>query len=166
MKTAYIQNLQKTFRQYKTLGEKAMAQVEEDRLFWTFHNHSNSIAMIVQHMSGNMLSRFTNFYEEDGEKAWRARDREFEAVLTSRSEVLEVWEKGWACFFAVLDHLHDLDLERTVYIRQEAHSVMEALNRQLAHYSYHIGQIVFLSKMLKQEEWTSLSIPRAAKPKQ
>ena len=160
MKAEYIKNIRAIFLQYKTLGEKAMAQVEEKRLFWTFNNESNSIAMIVQHVSGNMLSRFTNFYEEDGEKPWRNRDREFESILTTRAEMMEAWEKGWKCFLDVVNNLQDLDLERTVYIRNEPHSVLEAVNRQLAHYSYHIGQIVFLSKMVAEKEWNSLSIPK------
>ncbi len=142
------------------MGEKAMIQVENKRLFWCFNNDSNSIAIIVQHVSGNMMSRFTNFYEEDGEKSWRNRDREFEHILTSREEIMEVWEKGWMTFFNILNNLRDLDLERTVYIRSEPHSVMEALNRQLAHYSYHIGQIVFLSKMITDQEWKTLSIAK------
>lgn len=137
-----------------------MTQVDDKRLFWSFNNDSNSIAMIVQHLHGNMISRFTNFYEEDGEKAWRNRDLEFEHVLTTREEMMDAWEKGWMCFYDVLYALHDFDLERTVYIRDEAHSVMEAINRQLAHYSYHIGQIVYLSKMLKENDWQSLSIPK------
>ena len=160
MKTEYIKNIQAIFRQYKTLGEKAMEQVEDKRLFWVFNNDSNSVAMIVQHVSGNMLSRFTNFYEEDGEKPWRNRDREFESVLSTREEVMSAWNKGWDCFMNIINNLHDLDLERTVYIRGEAHSVMEALNRQMAHYSYHIGQIVFLSKMVAEKEWQSLSIAK------
>ncbi len=160
MKAEYIKNIRAMFLQYKTLGEKAMSQVEEKRLFWTFNNESNSIAMIVQHISGNMLSRFTNFYEEDGEKPWRNRDREFESILTTRAEMMDAWEKGWKCFLDVVNNLQDLDLERTVYIRNEPHSVMEAINRQIAHYSYHIGQIVFLSKMVAEQDWKSLSIPK------
>lgn len=160
MKTEYIKNIQATFLQYKNLGEKAMVQVEEKRLFWAFNNDSNSIGMIVQHLSGNMLSRFTNFYEEDGEKPWRNRDKEFESLLSTKAEVMDAWNKGWDCFLNVVNHLHDLDLERTVYIRGEAHSVLEAVNRQLAHYSYHIGQIVFLSKMVAEKEWETLSIAK------
>jgi len=160
MKTEYIKNTQAIFLQYKKLGEKAISQVEEKRLFWEFNNNSNSIAIIVQHMSGNMMSRFTNFYEEDGEKPWRNRDKEFETAVTSRAEMMELWEKGWTVFLSVINNLRDLDLERTIYIRNEPHSVMEAINRQLAHYSYHIGQIVFLSKMVADESWESLSIPR------
>lgn len=160
MKTEYIKNVQAIFAQYKALGEKAIQQVEDQRLFWVFNNDSNSIAMIVQHLHGNMISRFTNFYEEDGEKTWRNRDKEFEVVFSNRQELMNAWDAGWTCFYNVLHHLHDLDLDRTVYIRGEAHSVMEAINRQLAHYSYHVGQIVFLSKMLATNEWNSLSIPK------
>lgn len=161
LKTDYIKNVQAIFAQYKSLGERAMNQVDDQRLFWTFNNDSNSIAMIVQHLHGNMISRFTNFFEEDGEKSWRNRDLEFERVFTSRVEMMAAWEKGWQCFYDVLYKLHDFDLSRTIVcIRGEAHSVMEAINRQLAHYSYHIGQIVYLSKMLKENEWHSLSIPK------
>jgi hypothetical protein len=157
----YLDNTKHLFRYYKSIGEKAMAQVNEDqRLFWTFYNDSNSIGILVQHMSGNMRSRFTNFFEEDGEKSWRNRDLEFESVLTSRGELMYEWEKGWAVFFNVLDNLQVSDLQKHVYIRGEQHTVLEALNRQLAHYSYHIGQIVFLSKMLAIDHWDSLSIPK------
>jgi len=155
-----IQNWQKIFRQYKTLGEKAMVQVPDERLFWTFYNDSNSVSMVVQHMSGNMLSRFTNFFEEDGEKPWRNRDKEFELLISSREEMMLAWDKGWMCFFQILDNLTSEDLDRKVIIRGEEHSVTEAFQRQLAHYSYHVGQIVFLSKMLAIESWNSLSIPK------
>lgn len=148
------------FRYYKGLGEKAMAQVPDERLFWTFYNDSNSIAIIVQHLSGNMLSRFTRFFDEDGEKQWRNRDREFEPVLGTRAEIEAHWEQGWNCLFGVLEQLSPQDLTRTVQIRDEAHFVHEALQRQLAHYSYHVGQLVFLSKMLAPDGWQSLSIPK------
>lgn len=160
MEKHYIENIQKTFLQYKVLGEKAMAQVEEKRLFWAFNNESNSIAIIVQHLSGNMISRFTNFYEEDGEKTWRNRDHEFDSVLTTRAEVMEAWTNGWNVFLQVVKHLEPADLHKTITIRNEQHTVIEALQRQLAHYSYHIGQIVFLSKMVAQDQWNSLSIPK------
>lgn len=160
MQTEYITTTQKTFATYKALAEKAMAQVEEKRLFWIFNNESNSIGMIVQHISGNMVSRFTNFYDEDGEKPWRDRDREFEVILSTREEVMEAWNSGWNVFLNVINNLQPEDLSRTVYIRGEAHSVFEAINRQLAHYSYHIGQIVYLSKMLNETGWQSLSIPK------
>ena len=156
----YIKNTRAIFLNYKTLGEKAIKQVEEKRLFWAFNNDSNSLAIIVQHMSGNMLSRFTAFFDEDGEKSWRNRDLEFEPMLTTKKEVLDQWEKGWNCFLDVINSLKEEDLEKTVLIRNESHSVMEAINRQLAHYSYHIGQIVFLSKMVAAVDWKSLSIPK------
>jgi hypothetical protein len=156
----YIQNSRTLFRYYKDLAEKAMIQVEEKRLFWAFNNDSNSIALIVQHISGNMLSRFTNFYDEDGEKSWRNRDGEFEQRFTSSEEMMKHWEDAWNVFFKVLDNLKEEDLEKIVYIRNEGHTVLEALNRQLAHYSYHIGQIVFLSKMVAADGWKSLSIPK------
>jgi Protein of unknown function (DUF1572) len=162
MTKEYLDNTKKLFTYYKSLGDKSIAQVEEKRLFWQFNNDSNSVAMIVQHLSGNMLSRFTNFFEEDGEKSWRNRDQEFEAVLTTASEVNEAWEKGWKCFLDLLFSLKEEDLARIVYIRNEGHTVFEAINRQLGHYSYHVGQIVFLSKMVANEQWQSLSIPRNA----
>ncbi len=158
--TNYITNTQKVFAQYKTLAEKAMAQVEDKRMFWVFNNESNSVAKIVQHLSGNMLSRFTNFYDEDGEKPWRNRDLEFETLLTTREEIYEAWEKGWSCFLNILNTLHEDDLQKIIVIRGENHTVLEALNRQLAHYSYHIGQIVFLAKMLNETGWQSLSIAK------
>lgn len=161
--SSYLSNLRKVFPQYKAIGEKAMLQVTDERLFWIFANDSNSIAMIVQHMSGNMLSRFTRFFEEDGEKPWRQRDQEFEPVLSTRDEVMEAWEKGWTCFLDLLNSLNEDDLERKVFIRNEEHTVTEALNRQLAHYAYHVGQMVFLSKMLTQQEWQSMSIPKKRK---
>jgi hypothetical protein len=162
MTKEYLENTQKLFTYYKSLGDKSIAQVEEKRLFWQFNNDSNSVAMIVQHLSGNMLSRFTNFFEEDGEKSWRNRDQEFEPVLTTATEVNEAWEKGWKCFLDLLFSLEEEDLSRIVYIRNEGHTVFEAINRQLGHYSYHVGQIVFLSKMVAAESWQSLSIPRNA----
>jgi hypothetical protein len=157
----YLHNSKKIFKQYQSIGERAMTQVTDDtRLFWTFYNDSNSIAMLVQHLSGNMLSRFTQFFEEDGEKSWRNRDLEFEVRLTSRDQMMEEWKKGWDCLYAVIDHLKEEDLQKTVYIRGEAHTVLEAINRQIAHYAYHIGQIVYLSKMLAIDHWDSLSIPK------
>jgi hypothetical protein len=116
--------------------------------------------MIVQHLSGNMLSRWTNFLTTDGEKENRNRDTEFEPILNARQDVLDVWEKGWSCFFNALDQLNESNLETIIYIRNEGHTVIEALNRQLAHYPYHIGQMVFLGKMLMDEQWQSLSIPK------
>ncbi len=149
------------FRSYKTLGEKAMAQVAEDKLFFQFNTESNSIATIVKHVSGNMLSRWTDFLITDGEKEWRKRDAEFINDLKTRAELMQTWDKGWACMFNTIENLKEEDLERVVFIRKEAHSVAEAINRQLAHYAYHVGQIVFVAKMIADQNWTSLSIPRA-----
>jgi hypothetical protein len=124
---------------------------------------SNSIAMIVQHMAGNMLSRWTDFLTTDGEKEWRMRDDEFEVVLQTRDQMMQQWEKGWNCLFRALESLDAGQLQNIVYIRNEAHTVTEAINRQVAHYSYHVGQIVFLAKIMKEGEWDSLSIPRKKK---
>lgn len=156
----YLDSISKQFRYYKMLGEKTFAQVPDAQLFWQYNAGSNSIAIIVKHLWGNMLSRWTDFFTSDGEKEWRQRDAEFEGDIQSREELLLKWEEGWSCLFRVVDSLADSDLERVVYIRNQGHSVMEALNRQLAHYAYHVGQIVFLGKMIRGEEWISLSIPR------
>lgn len=143
-----------------------MAQLEPGQLFVSANEDTNSIAVIVKHLSGNMLSRWTDFLTSDGEKAWRDRDGEFEEnpelidANQAKAELLAAWEKGWACLFNALDGLTDAQLEDIVYIRNEGHTVMEAINRQLAHYPYHIGQIVFYAKMLKTGAWESLSIPK------
>jgi hypothetical protein len=156
----YLDNLRKLFPYYRSLGEKAMQQVSEEQLFYQPNETSNSIAIIVQHIAGNMLSRFTNFLTEDGEKSWRNRDSEFEIVISNKEDLLKRWKEGWACLENALDNLQESDLEKIVYIRNEGHSVMEALNRQLAHYAYHIGQMIFVAKMLSDENWKSLSIPK------
>lgn len=156
----YLESCQKQFLYYKTIGEKAMAQLEPEQLFVTLNENTNSIAMIVQHLTGNMLSRWTDFLTTDGEKEWRNRDQEFEPMLANQSELMAYWEKGWSCLFKTLKSLTDNDLNTIIYIRNEGHTAMEAINRQLAHYPYHIGQIVFYSKLLKQTEWSSLSIPK------
>lgn len=158
--TSYVESVKKLFRYYKQLGEKAMDQVAEPDLFKQYNEESNSIAILVNHLAGNMLSRFTDFLSADGEKPWRNRDAEFENRFTNKAELLAHWEKGWACVFAALDSLTENDLERVVYIRNEGHTVVEALNRQLAHYASHVGQIIFIAKMIKDSEWKSLSIPR------
>ena len=161
MNKGYINNTLWVFRYYKNLGEKAIAQIEKDEdLNHQLNEESNSIALIVKHLSGNMLSRFTNFLTEDGEKSWRNRDQEFEKGYNSRAELLSAWESGWACVFNAIEPLQEADLERTVYIRNEGHTVMEAINRQIAHYAYHVGQIVFLAKVLKGEGWQTLSIAK------
>ena len=156
----YLESSIKQFQYYKILGEKAMVQVPDPALFWQFNEESNSIATIVKHLSGNMLSRWTDFLTTDGEKDFRDRDAEFENDITTREEVLEIWERGWACFFAALESLKPEDLEKIIYIRNQGHTVLEAINRQLAHYPYHVGQIVFIGKMTTEGVWKSLSVPR------
>lgn len=160
MKTDYLESVTKQFEYYKLLGDKTFAQLPDDKLFWQYNTESNSIAIIVKHMHGNMLSRWTDFLTSDGEKEWRTRDAEFENDIQSRETLLKLWEDGWKCLFDALKQLNDQDLEKTVYIRNQGHSVVEAINRQLAHYPYHIGQIVFIGKMIADENWQSLSIPR------
>jgi len=156
----YLQSVIKQFEYYKQLGDKTFDQVEDDKLFYRFNEDSNSIAIIVQHLWGNMMSRWTDFLTTDGEKEWRQRDAEFEAVVNSRKELLVKWNEGWNLLFDTLNSLKEEDFSKTVYIRNQGHSVMEAINRQLAHYPYHVGQIVFLGKMLTNNNWKSLSIPK------
>ena len=156
----YLQNIKKLFRYYKSLGDKTFAQLDETQIFQLPENHSNSVAIIVKHIAGNMLSRWTDFLNSDGEKSWRNREMEFENTFETKQEVLDYWEKGWACLFNAIDPLTIEDLDKIAYIRNEGHSVLEAINRQLAHYSYHVGQIVFLGKLWKGENWESLSIPK------
>ncbi|MBW1656310.1 DUF1572 family protein [Flavobacterium quisquiliarum] len=162
MKTdeSYLESVKKQFLYYKMLGEKAIDQLEPSQLFVSFNDDTNSIATIIKHISGNMLSRWTNFLTSDGEKEWRNRDAEFENYLQSKEEVLEVWNKGWDCLENALESLKPEQLSDIIYIRNEGHTVIEAINRQLAHYPYHIGQIVFYAKQLKNSEWNSLSIPK------
>lgn len=158
----YLESVIKQFQYYKVLGEKAMAQLEPEQLFLEMNDDSNSVATIVQHLSGNMLSRWTDFLTSDGEKEWRNRDAEFDSAFhgNDKENILQLWEKGWECLFAALNGLSSEQLTSIIYIRNEGHTVVEAINRQLAHYPYHIGQIVFLAKMLKKDPWTSLSIPK------
>ena len=156
----YLASSKQQFIYYKSLAEKAMAQLAPEQLFIQPNEESNSIAMIVQHMAGNMLSRWTDFLTTDGEKEWRNRDAEFEAVLKSKEELMQKWEEGWSCFMNVIDQLQPAQLGQTILIRNEPHTVMEAINRQLAHYPYHVGQIVFYAKQLKGNSFTSLSIPK------
>ena len=156
----YLESAKKQFLYYKTLGEKAMEQLEPEQLFITINEDTNSIATIVKHISGNMLSRWTDFLTSDGEKEWRNRDSEFENNLESKEAVLNDWNKGWNCFFDALNGLQPEQLSQIIYIRNEGHTVVEAINRQLAHYPYHVGQIVFYAKQLKKSDWESLSIPR------
>ncbi len=155
-----LPELIKRFRYYKGLGERAMAQLPDEALFWQYNEESNSIAIIVNHLHGNMLSRWTNFLTEDGEKPWRTRDAEFENEIQNREQLRQKWEEGWNCLFKALEELKEEDLSRKVFIRSEAHTVSDAIFRQLAHYAYHIGQMVFLAKMIQNEDWQTLSIAR------
>jgi hypothetical protein len=160
METNYLESARKQFEYYKTLGEKTFLQVSDQELFRQQDEANNSIAIIVNHLWGNMLSRWTDFLQSDGEKEWRKRDQEFEAIIQSRAELLEKWEEGWACLFKALESINKENFYTTVYIRNQAHSIVDAVNRQLCHYAYHIGQIVLLGKLLKANKWESLSIPK------
>ncbi len=156
----YLESVKKYFHQQKSLGDKTFEQLSEDNLLWQYNESSNSIGIIVQHLWGNMLSRWTNFLTEDGEKDWRNRDTEFENVIKTKEELIKKWEEGWACVLNTLDSLTEEDLSKTIYIRKEPHNAGDAINRQLAHYSNHVGQIVYLGKMILDENWNSLSIPK------
>ncbi|WP_348798661.1 DUF1572 family protein [Flavobacterium adhaerens] len=158
--SSYLESVKKQFLYYKMLGEKAMEQLTPEQLFVTTNDDTNSIAVIVEHLSGNMLSRWTDFLTTDGEKETRNRDAEFENNLKTKEELWDVWDKGWNCFLQALESLQPEQLSAIIYIRNEGHTVIEAINRQLAHYPYHIGQIVFYAKQLKKSEWNSLSIPK------
>lgn len=158
--TSHIEDSLSLFHYYKKLAEGAMEQVSDDELFITLDEEMNSIAIIVKHMAGNMRSRWTDFLTSDGEKPDRNRDTEFVAPPETRNELMRVWNEGWESIFQALVPLSDADLERKVLIRGEPHSVMQAVNRQMTHYSYHCGQIVFLAKHFKGRAWKSLSVPR------
>jgi uncharacterized damage-inducible protein DinB len=158
--TSYLKDSLSIFRHYKGLAERAMAQLSDAQLLAALDDESNSIAVIVKHMTGNMRSRFTNFLTSDGEKSDRRRDLEFTDPLLTCEALMDSWEQGWACVFDALEALGEDDLAKTVTIRGEAHSVMQAINRQVAHYSYHCGQIVFLAKHLNHAGWQALTVGR------
>ncbi len=160
MTTDYLGSARKQFKYYKSLGEKTFSQLTDEQFSWQYNNESNSISIIVKHLHGNMLSRWTDFLTSDGEKESRNRDGEFENDIKSRTGVLSLWEEGWQCLFNALDKLTPSDLSKEIYIRKEVHSVVDAVNRQLAHYAYHVGQIVFIGKMVCDERWISLSVPK------
>lgn len=161
MENSYLQSAIKQFEYYKMLGEKTVEQIPEEKLFWQYNEESNSIAIIVKHLWGNMLSRWTDFLTSDGEKEWRNRDAEFQSDILSKEEMLHKWNEGWNVLLTTLRLLKEDDLDKMIYIRNQGHTVMEAINRQLAHYPYHIGQIVFIGKMAA-ENWQSLSIPKGS----
>jgi hypothetical protein len=158
--TSYLEDSLAVFRQYKQMAERAMAQVADDQLAVLLDGENNSIATTVKHMAGNMRSRWTDFLTTDGEKPDRNRDSEFEEPPQTRAELMAMWEAGWQLVFGALAPLAEQDLGRTVLIRGEAHSVMQAINRQVAHYAYHCGQIVFLAKHFKQTGWQALTVPK------
>jgi hypothetical protein len=160
MAPIYLPGILKAFRSYKSLGDKTLEQVNDADINYTPNEESNSLALIVKHLHGNMLSRWTDFLNSDGEKDSRKRDAEFEGALRDKKELLELWEEGWACLFTALEALKEEDLPKTIYIRKEAHTVLEAINRQLSHYPYHVGQMVYLGKMIRKGAWRSLSIPK------
>ncbi|WP_413669226.1 DUF1572 family protein [Mucilaginibacter sp. Mucisp86] len=160
MENDYLNSIKKQFAYYKSLGEKTFEQLNDEQLHWQYNLESNSVAMIVNHMAGNMISRWTDIFTTDGEKPTRNREAEFAPSSTTRQTVLDTWEQGWKCLFGTLNKLTADDLSKIIYIRNQGHTVMEAINRQLAHYPYHVGQIVFLGKMLCNENWHSLSIPK------
>ncbi len=159
---SYLSSVVKQFRYYKSLGDKTIEVLSFSELQKEFAVDSNSISIIVKHMVGNMLSRWTNFLTEDGEKEWRQRDEEFVDTYKSKEEVIADWNTGWQYLFGAIEPLNEQDLETIIYIRNQGHSVTEAINRQLAHYAYHVGQIVFLGKLIKAKNWQSLSIPKGA----
>jgi hypothetical protein len=162
MENNYISSVKNQFMQYKLLAEKAIDQVPDEKIYWQLNPETNSIAIIVKHMAGNMRSRFTDFYDSDGEKKWRNRDAEFENENLSRERLKSLWDEGWDCLFHVLNGLSPADLSKTILIRNEEHTVLEAINRQLTHYAYHIGQIIFIAKMVLDNKWRSLSIAKNA----
>ncbi|GHB71776.1 DUF1572 family protein [Persicitalea jodogahamensis] len=160
MNSNYLPEVIQRFEYYKSLGDKTFEQLSDEQLFWKANVESNSIANIVRHLWGNMLSRWTDFLTTDGEKEWRDREGEFADANANRAEMLRQWDAGWNCLFDALRSLTEQDLDKTIYIRNQGHTVTEAISRQLAHYASHVGQIIFIGKMLRGSSWKSLSIGR------
>lgn len=160
MDKIFLESIIQQFTYYKQLGENTFAQLEDTQLFVQVNSDSNSVAMLVQHLHGNMLSRWTDFLVTDGEKPWRNRDQEFEIVIKTRTQMLDKWAEGWECLLSSLHKLDIADLNLSVFIRGEKLAVIEAINRQFAHYCYHVGQIVYLGKMFANNGWQSLTIPK------
>jgi hypothetical protein len=160
--TTYLDSAIKRLLTYKTLGDKTFAQLDEQDFHYTPNAESNSISVIIRHIHGNMLSRWTNFLTEDGEKPGRDRDSEFAPPPLGKEALITLWEEGWSCLLSALRALRDEDLLKTVTIRHEPLIVIDAINRQLAHYPHHVGQIVYIGKMIRNEKWQSLSIPKGA----
>ena len=160
MKNNYLNSVKKQFEYYKVLGEKTFDQLNEEEFFWQYNEESNSIAITVNHLWGNMKSRWTNFLKSDGEKEWRNRDLEFEPVIKSKTELINKWNEGWSCLYEALDSVNETNFDTEVFIRNQSHSIVEAVNRQMMHYAYHVGQIVYVGRMIKGKDWKSLSIPK------
>jgi Protein of unknown function (DUF1572) len=165
IETTFLQSAIKRLSYYKELGDKTLAQLSEVDFHFTPNEENNSIAIIIQHVAGNMLSRWTNFLTTDGEKNWRNRDTEFEEQNLNRQQLIALWEKGWKCFLDTLQSLQSANLLSTIYIRSEGLTVVDAINRQMAHYPYHVGQIIYLGKIILGKNWHSLSIVKGASNK-
>ena len=160
MNTLFLESIKKQFLYYKLLGEKTFEQLNDEHFFWQYNEESNSVCTIVKHLSGNMISRWTDFLTTDGEKVWRNRESEFENDVKTKADVLIFWNKGWDCFFNAINSITANDLQKEIFIRNQGQTVLDAISRQLAHYPYHVGQIVFIGKMIANENWKSLSIPK------
>lgn len=160
METTYMSGIIKQFIYYKTVGDKTIAQLTIEDMNFQPNHASNSISVIVKHMVGNMVSRWTNFLTEDGEKPWRQRDQEFEATYLTKNELIASWDYGWKCLFDAISPLNENDMKSVVYIRNEDQTVAEAIFRQLGHYSYHIGQMAYIGKLIHGDQWINLSIPK------
>ena len=160
IETIFLESVIKRFKEYKAMGEKTFDRLNDKEMHFQPNEESNSIAVIIQHLHGNMLSRWTNFLTEDGEKQWRKRDDEFELHKFSKEQLIDKWNEGWNVFLGTLESLTTNDLSKTITIRSQPLNVVDAINRQMAHYSYHVGQIVYLGRWIRQSEWKSLSIPK------
>jgi len=160
--STYLEVTIKRFKEYKALGDRTFLQLNDEEMHFQPNDASNSIAIIIQHMHGNMLSRWTNFLTEDGEKEWRKRDDEFEIHHYSKQQLIDIWEEGWKVLFGALESLKEDDLMNTITIRSQPLIVVDAINRQIAHYSYHVGQIVYIGRWIKNDDWKNLSIPKGA----
>lgn len=156
----FIESAISEFQRYKALGDKTFSQLSDKEIHWQNGDFDNSVAIIAKHIAGNMLSRWTNFLTEDGEKSWRHRETEFEQPPETKAEMIAVWEKGWNCLFDTLNSLTEENFDRKIKIRNEDHSIIEAVHRQLAHYANHVGQIIYVGRMIRGKDWQSLSIPK------
>lgn len=157
---SFLSNSIATFKQYQLIGEKALNQIEDASFFIKHNEASNSVSNIIMHLHGNMLSRWTDFLNSDGEKEWRNRDQEFEDQNLNKNQIMQKWLEGWECLYSAMESLTEDDLLKTIYIRHQPQKVLEAIQRQIAHYAYHIGQLVYISKMYSKNDWNSMSIPK------